>query len=288
MIAQPVVQIFFNPICGHFAPRRLAALIAAFEAEQAQTLVTSVIASRIALDPLATHVCIVGGDGTVREIAGFLAQSASQLPVAIFPLGTVNLLAREGHVETSARGCAHALLFGERLRPHYPVVMSGGRFFACASAGPDSAAVARLSPALKRRIGRMAYLVSFARVLWSWPRPRIQLSANGKTRTCEAIYIAKGRYFAGSWSFAPKARVSDRLLHVVALETARRRDFLRFAVTMLLRRDPAKAKGTIAFTCQALQIRCEGPGPIPVQADGDIVTQLPVDLSIGDQPVHFR
>lgn len=286
MPERPVVQVFFNPVCGQFSARRLGALTRALDDAGARTILTSCIASRSHVDPEATCICIAGGDGTVREVAGLLARSRSPLPVAIYPLGTVNLLAREGNSPGSARGCVHALLFGETIRPHYPVSIGGTMFFACASAGPDSAAVAGHSPRMKRRIGRLAYLVAFARQLWSWNRPAIQLSANGKSFACEAVYIAKGRYFAGSWSFAPAASVSDGLLHVVALETARRRDFLRFAAAMLFRRDLAKARGIVSFTCTSVSARCDSD--LPIQADGDIVAGFPVELRVLDHPVNFR
>lgn len=286
MAGKPVVQIFFNPVCGHFSARRLRALTKAMEHKGAGVILTSIIASRSSVDPEATHVCVAGGDGTVREVGSLLARNRSQLPVAIFPLGTVNLLAREGHADSSARGCARALLSGESVRPHYPVSMGGTMFFVCATAGPDSLAVARHSPGLKRRFGRLSYVVSFARLLWSWPRPRMQVSANGNTFDCEALYIAKGRYFAGSWSFAPAASVSDKLLHVMTLRTARRWDFIRLALAMLAGRDLANVKGTTSFTCTRLHAECDGD--IPVQADGDVVAGFPIDVEIVDAPVNFR
>lgn len=286
MVEKPVVQVIFNPISGNFSSRRLGALTRALEDEGARTIMTSCVASNAIPDPEATHICIAGGDGTIRQVASSLVRRKSRLPVAIFPSGTVNLLAREGKSKAFPRGCARTLLFSENTRPHYPVSISGTMFLACASAGPESAAVARHSPRLKRYIGRLAYAVAFAQLLWSWPRPRIRVSADGKDFDCEAVYIAKGRYFAGPWSFAPKASVSDKLLHVVALKTAGRWDFVRFAVAMLLGCDISKLKGTISFTCTALRAQCDGDTPI--QADGDIIARFPLELKIINSPINFR
>ena len=41
----------------------------------------------------------------------------------------------------------------------------------------------------------------------------------------------------------------------------------------------------IHFTCTALAARCDEP--VPLQADGDIVATLPVDLAIGPRPLMF-
>jgi diacylglycerol kinase family enzyme len=165
------------------------------------------------------------------------------------------------------------------------VAINDTQFFACASAGPDSFAIARLSTALKRRIGRAAYLVALGGVLRRWPRPRMVLTADGASHTCEAVYIAKGRYFAGPWSLAPEARLTDPALHVVALKTARRRDFLRFAWALLRKCDPASLPGVIALRCQALTLECDSP--VPVQGDGDIVASLPAEVALTGETVAF-
>ena len=286
MAAQSVVQLFFNPASGSYSPRRLKALAGALRAQGAQVIETPSVDAAPILADHATHVCIAGGDGTVRHVAMNLARSGRVLPTAIYPAGTVNLLAREGRFRRSAAQCAHELLHGDSERAHHPVALGETMFFACASAGPDSAAVARVSPRLKRLIGRLAYAVAFVQVIWDWPRPRLRIAANGRAIDCEAVYVAKGRYFAGPWSFAPRARVSERLLHVVVLPTARRRDYLGFLWTMLLRRDPGASRWAINFTCTDLTLRSDDD--FAVQADGDVVARGPVDLAVAPAPIHFR
>lgn len=286
MTAQSVVQLFYNPASGSFSPRRLRALAGALRAEGARVIETPSVDRAPIVDDRATHICIAGGDGTVRHVAANLARTGRSLPTAIFPAGTINLLAREGRFVRDPGMCARDLLHGDALRPHHPVTLGDTMFLACASAGPDSVAVARVSPRLKRVIGRAAYAVAFCAVLWNWPRPRLRLSANGRTITCEAVYIAKGRYFAGPWSFAPRARVGERLLHVAALPVARRRDYAAFLWAMLRGRDPGDGGRALTFTCTSLALDCEEP--FPVQADGDIVTACPVDIALHAAPLHFR
>lgn len=286
MAAQSVVQLFYNPASGSYSPRRIRALAQALEAEGAEVVETPSVDGPPVVSDRATHVCIAGGDGTVRHVAMNLARCGRSLPAAIFPAGTVNLLAREGSFRRSAAACARELLAASSGLPHHPVALGETMFLACASAGPDSLAVAGVTPRLKRRIGRLAYAVAFLAVLWNWPRPRLKLLANGAEVDCEAVYVAKGRYFAGPWSFAPKARVGERLLHVLALPTARRRDYLRFVWTLLRGRDPGASAGAIAFTCT--ELRLSGEDGFPVQADGDVVAHSPVDFAIGSAPIHFR
>lgn len=236
----------------------------------------------LAIDPDASHICIAGGDGTIRHVATMLARNGCSLPIAVYPAGTVNLLAMDGGYAADPAGLVRRL-FGEQSgKLHHPVAIGEDLFFACASAGPDSAAIAALSTRLKRRIGRAAYLVAFLGVLWRWPRPRITLTADGRKTACEAFYVAKARYFAGRWSFAPRACPADGLLHVVALPRARRRDYARFVWAMLRRR---KVPG-VHFTCTTLMAQCEDPAP--VQADGDVIATLPATLTIDERTIAFR
>lgn len=282
----PVVQLFFNPFAGSSSRRRLQRLVDALESRGAEVRQTPCYQDVPEIDPQATHVCIAGGDGTVRHVGMTLVRGRHGLPVAIFPAGTVNLLAREAALPADPAGFAQALLGGAEHRPHYPVRLGETMFFACASIGPDSAAVAALSEPLKRRIGRLAYVVAFIRQLWKWPRPALHLTAPGREIDCEAAYIAKGRYFAGPWSFAPAARVSEAAIHVVALRTARRRDFLRFALAMLTGRDLARLHGVESFTCRELAIDCAAD--VPMQADGDIIARGPAQLRLHDFAVSIR
>ena len=282
----PVVQLFYNPNAGSANQRRLARLVAAFEAEGAAVLLAPSVDRVPEILPHATHICIAGGDGTVRHVAMALAKSGSVQPVAIYPAGTVNLLAREAPLPSDPVRFAHAVLGEGLLRPHHPITLGETMFFACASIGPDSAAVAGLSSRLKHRIGRAAYVVSFLRVLQRWRRLPLRLEAPGFTLECEAVYIAKARHFAGPWSFAPQARPDDELFHVVALHTARRRDFLRFVFALFTGRDMRKCAGMTVLSCSELSI--DGPADMPVQADGDIVAYGPVRLSLHSFAANFR
>lgn len=286
MVQHPVVQLFYNPGCGGYSSARIDRLAAALVEQGAQVLRTpsSDRVPQLAAD--ATHVCIAGGDGTIRHVAQMLARQGSDLPVGIYPAGTVNLLARERGGSLAPRALARRLLHEPQPCAHYLADMGDHMFLACASVGPDARAVARVSCALKRRIGRAAYAIAMFGLLWRWPRATLRLQADGVALECEAVYIAKGRFFAGPWSFAPAARVSDGLLHVLALKRARRRDFAVLAMDLVLGRDPSARKNATAFTCTRLDIDCDEP--LPLQADGDIVGHCPMRLAIHGQPLTFH
>ena len=280
-----VVQLVANPRAGRHKVQRVRALAAAFKRLGATVHYTEGADGLPAIRDDASHVCIAAGDGTVRHVAGMVARSEHPVALSIYPAGTINLLAMEAGYPSDPDDFARLILSSEPRRQHFPVSLGDGYFFACAGVGPDSLAVARVSSRLKRVIGRFAYCVAFARLLLEWPRYRIALATDGREISCEAFYVAKGRYYAGRWSFAPKARVDEPLLHVVALRKARRRDYARFVWTLIRGGDPAGLANVEIAICTRLN--ATSAEPLPIQADGDVVDTLPVVLSVDSVPLRF-
>jgi diacylglycerol kinase family enzyme len=282
----PTVQLFYNRTSGGHCPRRLAELRAGFEAKGARVLLSECgPAYPIEVGPDTSHVCAVGGDGTVRHVALALARCGRRLPLSVYPAGTVNLVHRERLFPLDPAGHALRLLGEDEGASLHPASLNDTFFLACASVGPDSRAVAEVSLKLKARIGRLAYAVAFCRALLDWRRTPIRLAWDGGELGCEAFYVAKGRFFAGPWSFAPAASTAEPLLHVVALATARRRDFARFAFALWRGRAVEDLPGVTAFTCTALE--AEADIPLPVQADGDPVGTLPASISLHGEPLSL-
>lgn len=282
-----VVQLIHNASSGRHSPRGLAALRASLEAAGAEVLVSeSGPGIAVTIAPEASHVCAVGGDGTLRHVVDAVARCGRRVPVSVYPSGTVNLVHREMLHPVAPSAYAAAILGRADPASHYVAEVNGLLFLACVSVGPDAQAVAALSPRLKRRIGRAAYAVAFLWLLVRWRRVPIILSADGREIRCEAFYVAKGRHFAGPWSFAREAGLALPLLHVVALERSSRRAFLRFAWALVRRRPLTGLPGIITFTCTELRADC--PDALPVQADGDVVSALPATIRLRPEPVHFH
>jgi len=280
------VQIFFNPASGSYSARRIRALSKAFEAQGATVIETICNADAPAIAEHADHLCIAGGDGTVRDIVNAVARNGYSTDLSNYPMGTINLLAREARYPADPTTFVQRLFSDEPARSHFPVSIGEGLFVVCASVGPDSIAVAGISPRLKRLIGRGAYVAAIIPVLLRWPRRRIRLEVDGRAIDCEAFYLAKGRYFAGPWSFAPQAGVDRPTLHLVAFERMRRSDFAAFAWALFWRRPVERLNGVTCLSCTDLSADSETP--LPVQADGDIVAALPVTIKLGETALRFR
>ena len=284
MHGRQTVQLFYNRTSGRHCDKRLSALRERFEANGAAVILSECgPGTEIAIGEDVSHVCAIGGDGTIRHVALALSRSGRSEPMSIYPGGTINLVHRELALPTDPDLHALRVLSGEGASLLYSVDINDSLFLACASVGPDSRAVAGVAARLKRRIGRFAYAVSFLRLFARWPRERIRLRTPDQEIDGEAFYVAKGRFFAGPWSFAPAAQLAEPLLHVIVLERAKRRDYLRFLWALYRGRPVDRLPRVTAFTCTSLS--AEGDAPLPVQADGDVITHLPVVVTLRADPI---
>jgi diacylglycerol kinase (ATP) len=277
------IQVVHNPASGSFDAKRFAALTAAIGALGHDTVISvSGPGQPFRLETGVDHVCAAGGDGTIRHVAAVLHREATPPTMSIYPMGTINLVAREIGWPSDAKQFAQHIDIESKVARIWPVAINENTFVACASIGPDAWAVDGVSTALKARIGRLAYGVAMVKALTSWRRPTLRVSADGAEFACEAIYIAKGRFFAGPWSFAPDARLDQPDLHVVALPVATRLAFIGFLLRLGIGGMDRWA-GVRVLTCKSLSVECDQPQP--VQIDGDIGCATPVRIAVTDRPI---
>ena len=231
------------------------------------------------------HICVVGGDGSLRDAIEKLANIPNSPPLSMYPAGTINLVAREAGYPTNVKDFVARITGLGKNRHHYHGLANGKPLVVCASVGPDSAAVANVSQQLKRRIGRFAYVAAFGKLLWQWPRSNIQVEADGKTMKGEAAFILNGRYFAGQFTLNPKADLTVPNFQILVLPTARRRDYFRLALSAVIHPIFA-SKAWHEMPASSVTVR--GDIALPVQIDGDIAATLPLSAAIGKNAWAYR
>lgn len=137
----------------------------------------------------ADVVVAAGGDGTVRAVAERLAGDGAGADLAIVPLGTGNLLARnlgipvndlagalarafEGEPRAVDLGWVEAEIDGDRVRRAFAVI---------AGFGIDAHMIVETDEDLKSRIGWLAYVESLGRALSASEVVEIDLAVDGGT-----------------------------------------------------------------------------------------------------------
>jgi diacylglycerol kinase (ATP) len=222
-------------------------------------------------------LAVCGGDGTVSEVAGSFP--GLPFPVAVLPAGTANVLAREFGISSdpslalkqALRGTAHKI-DSARLSGR-----SSRRFLLMAGIGLDGQIVAQTRPALKARIGMAAYVLSILKQISTYRYPSFRVMTENESYEATSCIVCNARFYGSGMVFSPQADPRDGELDLVLLEGRSRIRYLLFLLSAQLRR-PWNA--SFVKRCRARTVRIEGERGIWVQADGEPVGTLPVDIEI--------
>jgi diacylglycerol kinase (ATP) len=232
-------------------------------------------------EPDFDAIVAAGGDGTVNAVANGVA--GAPRPVALLPLGTVNLLAREIGLPRQAERLAE-LIATAPAQPIWPGRVDGRLFVMMASTGFDAETVASVGPRLKRCIGRLAFVWAALVRLWHYRPCEMVVEADGAEHRATGLIAAKGRFYAGPFIVAPRANPAEPVLDLVLLHRAGRMAILGYAAALLFGRLPRSKHVTML---RAGSVIVSGSHSLPVQADGEIVGQLPAMIGIAEQPLFL-
>ncbi|MBI2254572.1 MAG: diacylglycerol kinase family lipid kinase [Proteobacteria bacterium] len=229
-------------------------------------------------------LAVAGGDGTIGEAINGLSRSATGLPIAIIPMGTANVLAAEIGLAVNADAIA-AAIDARRSRAIYIGRANERAFTLMAGVGVDAHVVADLDIALKRRIGKGAYVWGAIKQLFRFGFPTYQVRIDGAPPiNAASVIVAKGRFYGGRHVVAPKARLADPTFQICLFERRGTFHMLRYALALGLGRLPNARGYSILEGCE---ITITGPDGDPIQGDGDVLGHLPARIAIAPLPVQL-
>ncbi len=218
-------------------------------------------------------LAVMGGDGTVIEALGPLA--GSELPVAVIPAGTGNLLAGNLGIPLAPSRAVAAILAGRTRRIDLGEVTSGGRtrhFVVAMGAGFDARVMDATRPTTKRRWGKAAY---FATAIALAPRIRNvphRIEIDGVARELEASEVIVANF--GELipdRVRPRRPVvpDDGLFDVIVLTVDGPVQGLLGVWETLSQREPGQHPGGRLFRTTAREVSVTADPAQPVELDGD-------------------
>jgi len=282
--------IIVNPSAGRSRTRRrrLDRVVAALERRGCAVVLRRAgpvggEVERLAREAEADFDVIVaaGGDGTVNAVANGLA--AAPRTVALVPLGTVNVLAREIGLPRNCERLADLIAAGP-ARPIWPGRVGDRLFLTMASSGFDAETVAAVNPRLKQHVGRLAFAWAILLCLWRYRSGELTIHAAGADYTAAAVIAAKGPLYAGPYLVAPRAQLAEPMLELVFFQRTGRLAVLRYLGALLLNCLPRRKDVAFLRSDEALVSATEA---VPVQADGEIAGRLPILIGIADRPLQL-
>ncbi len=223
-------------------------------------------------------VAVAGGDGTVGEVAEALL--GTDVPIAILPTGTANVVAREyGLGRTVAEG--ERALTSSRVKPLTVWHAAGRTCLIGAGVGFDARVMKNVVPWLKRAFGRTGYSWTATLEWLKYEFPPIEVTgvdAEGASFSVEARFVlaANTRRYGGDPILSPFADPADDLLDLVLFGSRSRWTLMRW-YGRLSRGKAAhlSVEGCSRLAVRQFAARSLAGYELDVQVDGDAVTTTP-------------
>jgi diacylglycerol kinase family enzyme len=193
----------------------------------------------------------------------------------------MNVFARELGLPLDWRAAWKTITRGEERRVN--IGWANDRPFAqLAGVGFDAAALARVRPAWKRRLGPAAYFCAGVEALFA-PMPRIRVSAEGEPpREGVWVVVGTGRYYGGPFPVFPGAQNGRGLLNVMVVRDLGLGCLLGGLCTLPVGWH-AHIPQVSCFQTRSLRVesvaplKTERPG---LEVDGELSGHVPVDFRI--------
>lgn len=293
-MSAPHVLIIFNPVSGAGNRKKVEAVKTALEAKGAAVDLYLTQSAGDATRYLQGYggeldvIAIAGGDGTVNEVVnGLQGRAVDSYRLALIPTGTTNVLAAELAFPSDAEKIADIILHG-RQKPIYLGQINQRRFVLMAGVGFDAWVVDNVDLALKKKVGKLAYILSMFKQIPNFGKKHYRVEIDGEAYTANSVVITNGRYYGGSFTLSRKANLSNETTQVLMISGNSPWKFVGILLGLplgIMERMP----GMKSIAGKNIRIDDVKPGVIaePVQADGDSLAQLPLQLQMEAEPVRL-
>ncbi len=223
----------------------------------------------------ADVVVAAGGDGTINEVArGLLGHS---MPLGILPLGTANVLGIEVGQHARATSVADTLLFGEAKLIGTGLV-GGEIFLLMVGVGFDGRVVGAIRPAMKRRLGRFAFIWEGLKAWAVGPGAEIQVEIDGVHEKAAWVLVTNVRHYAGPFRLSRTASILQPGLEVYLFRRRSRLAFAGYFLGLALGRVAAMSGVDVV---RGREIKISSQTPCEVEVDGDAHGALPLVVEQG-------
>lgn len=254
----------------------------------------------------ATLIIVAGGDGTARAVAEHLADTVSRAELAIVPLGTGNLLARNLDVPISDVPAAFVRALGEDTRPvdvgWVEVELDSGverhAFLVMIGFGIDAHMIAETDEDLKDKAGWLAYVESLGRALAASETVPFHITTDGspaRDQEGHTLLIANCGTLQGGLMLMPDADPSDGMLDYLVLSAEGVGEWLGTMKTMMwdnglkrliTRSDEVTSTDSVGHG-RAATIEVTLPEPRAFEIDGEEIGET-TSFSVTIQPSAIR
>jgi diacylglycerol kinase family enzyme/membrane-associated phospholipid phosphatase len=287
--------VVLNPVSSRFdRPAFAAALGAAFGegAELPEVYETTADEDRCervrATLEAAAHrgvelVMAGGGDGTISMVADGLLEAGlgPNVRLAVLPLGTANVLARELGVPIDPGAAIALAVESGSTRTLDAIRVDGKHYLTQVGVGLDAGMIEATSHDDRLARGRWAYWTAFWAQVFGWKSTRYEITIDGmrrRVRAWQVVIANAGTLGLRPFTWGPDIEPDDGRLDVCVFNVRSLRDWIALAFRFVTRRHRPSTNARF-FTVRD-RVRVATRRPAPVQGDGDLIAATPFEASL--------
>ncbi|MDN3718363.1 diacylglycerol/lipid kinase family protein [Roseibium salinum] len=223
---------------------------------------------------------VAGGDGSINEALTGFQTHPDPPPLAVIPFGTANVLALELSLPRNAAAIADMILQRKTSALHYGLC-NGRPFVLMVSSGFDAEVVHAVPLHLKRRLGKLAYVITAIRTGVKRKSTDLTITLDGEQLTGKFAVASNARHYGGPFVICPGGATHPGL-HMLVLERDDPLSSFGYGLALLLGRIH-KARGVTVRPFSSATIT--STGPVAAQIDGDAFGSTPLEIRQTDRTV---
>jgi diacylglycerol kinase (ATP) len=250
--------------------------------------------ARQAADDGAKLLVVVGGDGSVNEVANGIA-GRDDVEIAVIPRGTGWDFARtykiphklDGAVDVALTGRSRTIDLGRATYRAWDGNEASTYFANVASAGMSGAIAQRANDTTKVLGGKISYLWATLAVFARWQNSELRLTVDDESRVGQMhdVVVANGRTFGGGMIICPEAEPDDGLFDVLTIGDLTKGDLL---VTLPKTYRGRHLPHPKAELLRGKIVTIEADAPLPVELDGEQPGNTPARFEVVPGALRLR
>ena len=250
--------------------------------------------ARDAVDGGAELLVVVGGDGSVYEVANGVA-GREGVEVAVIARGTGWDFVRTYGIPRRTRDAVDVALHGRTRtidlgRVAYRTWAGEERtgwFANVASAGMTGAIARRANDTTKAFGGKASYVIALLAVFSRWTPTELRVTVDGERRSglMRDAVIGNGRFLGGGMMLTPEAEPDDGLFDVLLIGDLSKRELLAVLPKVFRGTHLPHPKGELL---RGSVVTVEADEPLPVQLDGEQPGTTPARFEVVRGALRLR
>jgi diacylglycerol kinase (ATP) len=247
-----------------------------------------------AADEGARLLVVVGGDGSVNEVANGIA-GRDDVEIAVIPRGTGWDFSRtyaiphklDGAVDVALGGSTRTIDLGRATYRAWGGDEQSTYFANVASAGMSGAIAQRANETTKALGGKVSYLWATVAVFARWQNSELRLTVDDESRTAPMhdVVVANGKTFGGGMIICPDAEPDDGLFDVLTIGDLTKTDLLTTLPKTFWGKHLPHPKAELL---RGAVVTIDADAPLPVELDGEQPGTTPVRFEIVPQALRLR